>query len=63
MAVYIFMVLFLYSCSWLDFKANRKIGYILFTFIFSCLYYMMAFGGRRERIGKLLSVLFKLLMG
>lgn len=34
MAVYIFMVLFLYSCSWLDFKANRKIGYILFTFIF-----------------------------
>ena len=28
------MVLFLYSCSWLDFKANRKIGYILFTFIF-----------------------------
>ena len=30
MAVYIFMVLFLYSCSWLDFKANRKIGYILF---------------------------------
>lgn len=34
MAVYIFMVLFLYSCSWLDFKANSKIGYILFTFIF-----------------------------
>ena len=28
------MVLFLYSCSWLVFKANRKIGYILFTFIF-----------------------------
>ena len=53
MAVYIFYrTVFLCLFNWLDFKANRKIGYILFTFIFSCLYYMMAFGGRRERIGE-----------